>query len=109
MAEYQPLYPNPVNTSVIWSPSYKWIVLFLICWLTFGSYWVYDTPGAIYIQLAKWFGGTQYYTENMNLSLYSVYSYPNIILGFFGGIIIDKFTGIRAGTMLFCGLVFIGQ
>jgi len=38
-----------------------------------------------------------------------VYSYPNIILAFFGGFIIDKITGVRLGTAVFCGLVFLGQ
>jgi len=81
--------------------------LFFICWLTFGSYWVYDTPGAIAVQLQKWFGNG--YTPEMNLTLYSVYSYPNVILAFFGGFIIDKVTGVRVGTAIFCGLVFLGQ
>jgi len=59
--------------------------------LTFGSYWVYDTPGAIQHQLQDWFEDSgQNYTDSMNLDLYAVYSYPNIILCFFGGYIIDK-------------------
>jgi hypothetical protein len=58
-------------------------VLFFICWLTFGSYWVYDTPGAIQKQLQAWFS-PQNYTDSMNLALYYAYSYPNIILAFFG-------------------------
>ena len=31
-----------------------WIMLLCICWLTFGSYWVFDTPGAIFTQLQEW-------------------------------------------------------
>src|SRR4051812_29060747 len=31
-------------------------VLLCICFLTFGSYWVFDTPGAIENQLEDWFG-----------------------------------------------------
>jgi len=84
------------------------MILFFICWLTFGSYWVYDTPGAIYDQLETWFL-PQNYTTLMNGSLYSVYSYPNVILAFFGGFIVDKLTGVRLGAALFCGLIFLGQ
>jgi MFS family permease len=45
----------------------------------------------------------------MNQSLYSAYSYPNVILAFFGGFIVDKLTGVRLGAAIFCGLIFIGQ
>jgi hypothetical protein len=30
---------------------YPWLILLSVCFVTFGSYWVYDTPGAIYKQL----------------------------------------------------------
>jgi len=83
--------------------------LFFICWLTFGSYWVYDTPGAIGLQLRAWFGDTYNYTNAANLDLYSVYSYPNVILAFFGGFIVDKVTGVRVGAGIFCGLILVGQ
>eukprot|EP00005_Dracoamoeba_jomungandri_P008997 CAMPEP_0174263070 /NCGR_PEP_ID=MMETSP0439-20130205/17053_1 /TAXON_ID=0 /ORGANISM="Stereomyxa ramosa, Strain Chinc5" /LENGTH=533 /DNA_ID=CAMNT_0015348203 /DNA_START=130 /DNA_END=1731 /DNA_ORIENTATION=- len=88
---------------------YKWLVLWFIMWLTFGSYWVFDTPGAIFVQLQDWFGGEDKYTSAMNLNLYSVYSYPNVILCFFGGIIIDKWTGVRFGAILFCGFILLGE
>ena len=45
----------------------------------------------------------------MNLTLYSVYSYPNTVLAFFGGYIIDRLTGVRLGAMIFCGLILLGQ
>jgi MFS family permease len=45
----------------------------------------------------------------MNESLYSVYSYPNVILALFGGYIIDNYLGVRTGTMLFCILIILGQ
>lgn len=85
-----------------------WILL-LTSLLSLGSYWAYDIPGAIQTQLTMWFGGPFFYTDQMNLTLYSVYSYPNIVLAFCGGIIIDKWTGIAKGTVLFVGLVFLGQ
>eukprot|EP01134_Creolimax_fragrantissima_P002514 CFRG2514T1 len=85
------------------------VILFHICLLTFGSYWVYDTPGAIQTQLTEWFGGEEHYTNAMNLNLYSVYSYPNIVLSLVGGYLIDGYLGIRTSAVVFCGLISIGQ
>jgi hypothetical protein len=36
-------------------------------------------------------------------------SYPNIILAFFGGFLIDRVLGIRASALIFCTLIFLGQ
>ncbi|MDP2436245.1 MAG: MFS transporter [archaeon] len=88
---------------------YPYFVLVCICMLTFGSYWVYDTPGAIQTQLTFWFGGPYFYSNAKNSLLYSVYGFPNMILAFFGGVIMDKWIGVRMGGILMCGLVFIGQ
>jgi MFS family permease len=89
--------------------SYRWIILTFIMWLTFGSYWVFDTPGALFKQLQVWFGGPDKYTSADNLNLYSVYSYPNTILCFFGGFIIDRLTGLRMGALLFCSFILVGE
>jgi MFS family permease len=88
---------------------YPFLVLGLICFMTFGSYWVFDTPGAIQTQLRTWFGGPLFYTNSMNLTLYSIYSYPNIFLAFFGGLIMDRWTGVRWGAIIFTSLIFVGQ
>lgn len=85
-----------------------WCILGCVCFITFGSYWCFDTPAAIYKQLRLWFGPT-FYTESMNLLLYSVYSYPNVVLAFGGGFIIDRLTGPRIGALLFCSFVLTGQ
>ena len=85
-----------------------WFILVCVCFITFGSYWCFDTPGAIYKQLRLWFG-PETYNQQKNLLLYSVYSYPNVILAFFGGFIIDRLTGVRLGAILFCSLVLLGQ
>eukprot|EP01087_Luapelamoeba_hula_P018051 TRINITY_DN575_c0_g1_i1.p1 TRINITY_DN575_c0_g1~~TRINITY_DN575_c0_g1_i1.p1 ORF type:complete len:479 (-),score=42.01 TRINITY_DN575_c0_g1_i1:55-1491(-) len=86
---------------------YPYIVLIFIMFITFGSYWVFDAPGAIFTQLKAWFGNG--YNSSMNLNLYSVYSYPNMILCFFGGYIIDRVTGVRWGSILFCGFILLGE
>jgi len=40
---------------------------------------------------------------------YSLYSWPNVILCFFGGFLIDRVFGVRWGAIIFCILVTIGQ
>mmetsp|Transcript_1750 Transcript_1750/g.4773 ORF Transcript_1750/g.4773 Transcript_1750/m.4773 type:complete len:540 (+) Transcript_1750:270-1889(+) len=100
--------PHPRCCTFLGFDVYPWFILCAVCLITFGSYWVFDTPGAIYTQLRLWFGPSTY-TQSKNLLLYSVYSYPNVILAFFGGFIIDRVTGVRIGAILFCSLVLTGQ
>mgnify|MGYP001111321991 CR=1 FL=1 len=82
-------------------------VLACIMCLTFGSYWVFDLPGAIETQLQEWMGPS--FTESSNAWLYSVVSWPNVVLALVGGFIVDRVTGIRKGALLFCFLIMIGQ
>jgi len=70
--------------------AFKIGILFAISFMTFGSYWCFDIPGSIQTQLTNWFGGPSAYTKADNANLYSVYSYPNVILAFFGGFLIDR-------------------
>jgi len=94
----------------------RWRVLPLIMTVTFGSYYIYDFPGAIGIGSGKKsptiqskFTAAGYeYTETMNLALYSVYNYPNMVLALFGGVLIDRIFGIRKATLLFTGLIMAG-
>ena len=91
---------------------HRYTMLLCIMFLTFGSYWCYDIPGSIETQLILWFnnGSTDgSYTKASNSLLYSIYSWPNCILAFFGGFLLDKVTGVRRGALLFCGLVALGQ
>jgi len=104
----------PNDQPTIWCPFlpvalYRYVVLLFIMFITFGSYWVFDAPGAIFTQLQEWFGDSFDYTNSANLNLYSVYSYPNMILCFFGGFIIDRITGVRLGSIMFCGFILLGE
>jgi len=104
-------YPDPAICTCLPFDAYPLLVLLCICFLTFGSYWVYDIPGAIFTPLQNYFEHYPFptkYTNGMNLNLYSVYSYPNVILAFFGGILVDRL-GVRFGSFTFCSLVFLGQ
>lgn len=41
--------------------------------------------------------------------LLSVYSFPNILLCFVGGFLLDSVFGIRLGTIIYMALAMIGQ
>jgi MFS family permease len=92
----------------------KWRVLVFACILTFGSYYIYDFPGAIgtgqtaTIQ-SRFHAAGKNYNQEMNQALYSVYSWPNTVLAIFGGLLIDKFLGLRKAMALFVTLVFCGS
>jgi len=92
----------------------KWRVLVFACILTFGSYYIYDFPGSIgtgeksTIQ-SRFHAAGKNYNQEMNQALYSVYSWPNTVLAIFGGLLIDKFLGLRKAMILFVGLVFVGS
>lgn len=92
----------------------KWRVLVVACFLTFGSYYIFDFPGAIgtgtsnTIQ-ARFVAHGKTFTQEMNQSLYSVYSYPNTVLAIFGGLLIDKFLGLRKSMLLFMLLITAGS
>ena len=81
------------------------VVLGLICLLSFGSYYCYDNPVAlqnIIINVMK-VDFTRY-----NL-LYSLYSWPNVILALVGGVLMDRVFGVRLGTVIFSSFICLGQ
>lgn len=81
------------------------IVLFLMSTLYFGSSYVYDLPQALQTQLQSPPINLSYVEFN---SLYSVYSFPNILLPLVGGYVI-KLIGLRRGVLLYTFLVLSGQ
>ena len=84
---------------------YRVAVLICVCLITFGSYYAYDNPAA----LQKDF--TEHLCQNSTVNyawMYSIYSWPNTIQPFFGGILIDSYLGLRGGAILFSTLVAIG-
>uniref|UniRef100_A0A673BKR9 Lysosomal dipeptide transporter MFSD1 n=1 Tax=Sphaeramia orbicularis TaxID=375764 RepID=A0A673BKR9_9TELE len=76
------------------------VVLVFMCFLGFGSYFCYDNPAALQTQVL----------QDMNLNtaqfmqLYAWYSWPNVVLCFLGGFLLDRVFGIRHFDFLF--LVF---
>uniref|UniRef100_A0A8C5KYI1 Lysosomal dipeptide transporter MFSD1 n=1 Tax=Jaculus jaculus TaxID=51337 RepID=A0A8C5KYI1_JACJA len=84
------------------------ILLFLMRYLPFsflGSYFCYDNPAALQTQVKQ---DMQVNTTKFML-LYAWYSWPNVVLCFLGGFLIDRVFGIRWGTIIFSCFVCIGQ
>jgi len=91
-----------------WNPdsyTFRLLMIIGICFLTFGSYFVYDIPGAI----------TDALTARLKMSpieyeaLYSVYSWPNTVLALVGGFLVDRLFGVRLGALIFCTLCAVGM
>ena len=68
----------------------RWFILSLCSVIILGSYFAYDVPAALSLQLHEYLEeeneSFQYYLQ----LLYSLYSIPNLVLPFFGGYFIDK-------------------
>ena len=82
---------------------YRFTILIFISLLVLGSYFAYDSIGALAPTLID--------ALHMNRStignLYTAYSVAAILIVFFGGMLYDKL-GPRRASLLFCTLVFVG-
>ncbi|KAM4863492.1 lysosomal dipeptide transporter MFSD1 isoform X2 [Urocitellus parryii] len=99
---------RPRALPALYDPSHlahRLVVLLLMCLLGFGSYFCYDTPAALQTQVKR---DMQVNTTKFML-LYAWYSWPNVVLCFLGGFLIDRVFGIRWGTIIFSCFVCIGQ
>jgi MFS family permease len=83
--------------------SYRFAVLFFVALLTFGSYFAYDSVGAIAPTLVTALGIGREAIGQM----YTVYSVAAILSVFIGGLLIDRI-GTRRASLLFSGLVTAG-
>ncbi|KAK2573793.1 Major facilitator superfamily domain-containing protein 1 [Acropora cervicornis] len=84
---------------------HRYFVLGLICFLSFGSYYCYDNPAALENIIKQ----DMRVKTDKYVMLYSLYSYPNVILCFFGGFLLDRVFGVRLGTIIFSLFVLVGQ
>ncbi|GJQ70395.1 hypothetical protein Trydic_g22824 [Trypoxylus dichotomus] len=84
---------------------HRFIALVFMCFLGFGSYFCYDNPGA----LVHNFKNDLHLSESDFMLLYSLYSWPNVILCFIGGFLIDRVFGIRLGTNIYMFITLIGH
>ena len=89
--------------------SIRYFVLFLTCSIMIGNYFCFDNPSALKSQLQSHFPHfTAPEFEYYFSLLYSIYSIPNIILPFLGGLLVDTY-GVRIMMILFSLLILIGQ
>jgi MFS family permease len=85
------------------SPIIRWFVLLLISLAMFGNYFVFDIVSPL-ADLLK--AQLSFSDENIGL-LNAIYSFPNIIMVFIGGLIIDRI-GARKALIIFTLLVATG-
>lgn len=85
--------------------AHRFLALIFMCFLGFGAYFCYDNPSA----LQDHFKHDLNITETQFTALYSVYSWPNVVMCFLGGFLIDRIFGIRSGSSIFMALTLIGQ
>ena len=85
--------------------TYRYLILMLICTVKISQNYVFDIPAGLEQVIIQ--------TLNIDVSryslLYSVYSWPNIILTVAGGMIVDRILGIRLGTFMFMAISTVGQ
>lgn len=84
---------------------HRYLMLFFICFLSFGSYFCFDNPAALQDVMLK----TLHMTVTEFMNLYAFYSWPNVVLCFVGGFLIDRVFGICWGAIFFGSVVLIGQ
>lgn len=82
---------------------YRYVVLIIAGLLTFGSYFAYDSIGALVDTLLK-----AWNTDRQAIGgLYTLYSVAAIVVVFLGGMLIDRI-GTRAASLVFSALIVIG-
>lgn len=84
---------------------FRYFALIFMCLLSFGSYFCYDNPAALQDNFKK---DLKINTATFT-AFYSWYSWPNVVLCFLGGYLIDRVFGIRLGAIFFSTLVLSGQ
>lgn len=82
---------------------YRFIVLIFVAFLAYGSYFAYDSLGAIAPLLIKAFGIGR---EQIGIA-YSAYSIAAIFSVFLGGLLVDRI-GTRRASLIFSSLIVLG-
>eukprot|EP00299_Pterocystis_sp_00344_P017598 c8818_g1_i1.p1 GENE.c8818_g1_i1~~c8818_g1_i1.p1 ORF type:complete len:494 (+),score=69.69 c8818_g1_i1:39-1484(+) len=84
-------------------PGFRCLVLFLTAMITFGPYFALDSIGSA----APFLKSELHIGEEGIGQLYSIYSFPNIIMVFFAGVFTDR-VGTNKASLLFASLVVLG-
>lgn len=75
----------------------------MICSFICGAYFSFDIPAELEVDIENLFE----ITETKYSLLYSVYSFPNMVLPLFGGIFLDK-VGYDKGLIIATSFVSVG-
>ena len=110
--------------------NHRYLVLFFMVLVNFQSYFVYDNPVAlqrtiinvsVILKLSQSACSVKPVFSPLIICqvmevdvtqyslLYSIYAWPNIVLAFCGGYLLDRVFGVRLGTVIFSSLVCLGQ
>jgi MFS family permease len=93
---------NPGFFTVSGRP-YRFTILAFASIMAFGSYFAYDSVGAIETTLIQYF-----HTDRAAIgTMYSMYSFAAIFAVFGGGLLIDRI-GVRGASLIFSALVVVG-
>ncbi len=82
---------------------YRFTILIFISLIVLGSYFAYDSIGALAPTLIE----ALHLDRSTIGNLYTAYSVAAVFIVFFGGMLYDKL-GPRRASLLFCVLVFVG-
>ncbi len=85
------------------APAYRFSVLLSVGLMLVGSYFAYDSIGALAPLMIE---GLNIDREAIGM-MYSFYSWPNLVMVFIGGFLIDRF-GTRIMSLIFSGLIVVG-
>jgi nitrate/nitrite transporter NarK len=94
---------EPIRTKHEPHPLYRWTVLLFISLAMFGNYYVYDSISPLADMLKS---QLSFSDKDIGL-LNAIYSLPNIIMVFIGGIIIDRI-GAKRASFLFAAFCMVG-
>jgi MFS family permease len=84
----------------------RFSILACACFITLGDYFCYDVPGALGNEAVQ----KHFKTDALMYELlYSLYSWPNTVLAFLGGVLVDRLLGVRCGALLFTAIVSVAQ
>ncbi len=84
---------------------YRYYVLALVCVVKVCLYYALDSPAGLENTIIQ--------TMKIDVTRYSlfnaVYFWPTIVTTFLGGILVDRFLGLRLGAVIFAGIACSGQ
>lgn len=88
-----------------WRIMNKILIGALVCFLSFGNYFIFGCPAGLHTQ----FKNDLNMTEVQFMSLYSFANWPRVVISFIGGYLIDQYFGLSDGGVIFAMVNLISQ